>query len=243
VIPIPQIEWRLVEVFGLALLVLAAFRLLRRGARQLAQRPGLAGRLHRLLPLVEGLALLLLLAAALRILLGDRPELLAGAALLLLAGLLWAARGWLQDLVSGWALRLEEPWTPGRRVRLEAGEGSVDRLGQRSLTLLADDGRRIWLPWSRLAGQAVEVLGGGQGRAGTTCRLKVPLDAGDGEGQRRGLERRLLLDPRVLPTSPIWISSEENRVEVRVQLLDAGVAADLERDLRGAQPSGTGERS
>lgn len=228
-------EWKLAEHLGLVLLLLALFGLLRRLALKLARRPGPLGRLHRLLPLVEGAGTLLLLAAVTRNLLAGRPQALLAAGAILLAGSLWAARGWLHDLFSGWALRLEEPWSPGRRVRVEGAEGEITRLGLRSLTLDAADGRRVWLPWSRLAGQGVELLGGGAGRGGAACRLTLTRREGDPAAQRALLERRLLLDPRVLPTSPVWITSEvPGEIELRVQLLDAGQAADLELELRRA---------
>lgn len=226
-------EWRLAEQIGLLLLALAGLGLLRRIALRLATRPAPWGRLHRLLPPVEALALLLLLAAAIRNLLAGSPEAQLAAGALLLTGLLWAGRDGLRDLVSGWLLRLEEPWSPGRRVRVDGSEGTISRLGLRSMTLAVDDGRRIWLPWGRLAERGVELLGGGAGGEQAASRMRLPRGAEPDGYARRRLERRLLLDRRVLPGSPVWITGEGADLELRARLLDPALAVDLERDLAG----------
>jgi small-conductance mechanosensitive channel len=161
-------------VVGLAL-VAAIWVVRHAGALLPARRQA---RYRQMTPLLEvGIAAIAILAAA-ALLLDARPTALTAVFVALLALLLGA--GWfaIRDLVTGAVLRAEEVYEPGQWIRVDAVEGRIRTMGTRTLEIEREDGTRVRIPYTRIAGAQLIRAGRTEDPSGHTFAVELPPHMG-----------------------------------------------------------------
>jgi len=147
------LRWVEVLAVGLALLVVdpVARRVItavRVGYRRKA-------RLRRLLPLVEIGAWTVYGIWVVQRLFENRPTTSLVPLTTISAVLLFGAWFAVRDIIGGAILRAEEVYEPGEWMRVGETEGRIRHVGVRSIELEMDDGKRLRVPYSGIAGSAI----------------------------------------------------------------------------------------
>ncbi|HUG40590.1 MAG TPA: mechanosensitive ion channel domain-containing protein [Longimicrobiales bacterium] len=163
-----------VAVVGAALF--AAVWTLRRAGALLPLRR--RGRYRRLVPLLElGLAAAAILTAA-ALLLDSRPTALAAVSVALLALVLGAAWFAIRDLVTGAVLRAEEVYEPGQWIRVDDVDGRIREVGARTLEIEREDGTRVRIPYTGIAGAHLVRAARTEDPTGHTFTVALPPGLG-----------------------------------------------------------------
>ncbi|MFA5713163.1 MAG: mechanosensitive ion channel domain-containing protein [Bacteroidales bacterium] len=110
---------------------------------------------YKFWPLFEGVVwLLFFLAIALnansRALFSSRMSVAATAALLLLFG--WY---FLRDYIAGLIIKVESGFEPGLQIKVNSFQGSIAKVGYRSITLLLPQSEQITIPYSTIGSYSI----------------------------------------------------------------------------------------
>lgn len=164
----------------------------------------------------------------------DRTEALLGA--LILAALAWTFRATAEDFASGIVLRMEGLIDPGEWIGLDDTGGRIRAVGMRSLELETESGRRLRIPYTRIARSRIEQSVKGAGARAQTFRITmsraVPL--------ARILEeipRYALLSPWSSAARPpevrlVGETPTEFVLEVTVYAVDPAFVSEIEAAVR-----------
>jgi small conductance mechanosensitive channel len=112
-------------------------------------------RLRRLLPLVEIGAWTVLLVWVVQRLFENHPTASLIPLAIISAVLLLGSWFAIRDMIGGAILRTEEVYEPGEWMRVGNTEGRIRHVGVRSIELEMDDGKRLRVPYSGIAGSPI----------------------------------------------------------------------------------------
>jgi small-conductance mechanosensitive channel len=133
-----------------------------------------------------------------------------------------AVCGWyfLRDFIAGFILRSENKLETGQEFKVDDTEGIISHTGYRSLQLTTNNGDKVKIPYSTLAGKKL-ILPSRSGQL-TTNRLSLAFESGllPEEIQQR-LKQRLLEMPWVLSSEPPEIRldiDQDSRYHAEIEL-------------------------
>jgi small-conductance mechanosensitive channel len=131
-------------------------------------------RFGRLVPLLEVVLAVAAILAIAAFILAARPTALGGVVVGLVAVLLGASWFAVRDVVTGAVLRAEDAYEPGQWLRVDHVDGRVRTVGARTLELEREDGTRVRIPYTRLAGALLVRAGGTEDPSGHTFTVELP---------------------------------------------------------------------
>jgi small-conductance mechanosensitive channel len=214
--------------------LVAALWALRRAATLMAPRR--RAQYHRALPLIElGLVAAAILAVA-ALVLDAGPAalpLVFAAVLAVILGAGWFA---VRDLISGAVLRAEDAYEPGQWIRVDGVEGRIREVGLRTLEVELEDGTRVRIPYTRMAGTPLVRAGRTEDASGHTFAIDLPPELGPVRmlpiiraAARNCFFVSATRDPEVHVTS----GSEGHSYHVTVFALDRSFLSEAEAAIRG----------
>ena len=157
---------------------------------------------------------------------------LAGvAAVGVVLGLSWFA---LHQLVPGMFWKVGNACQPGDVIRTEGVSGRITRLGFRVIEVETEQGDRVFVPYSRLQGQALLVSREQSGESRHVFEVEIPTDRPGGEVGRTVARMAMLCHGTSLSRRPRVRQVAGDRLEVTVFALWSEPVADLEFRIRRA---------
>ena len=187
---------------------------------------------RRASPVVAGLAGVAYALIAVRIVFHGTVLNLAGVAVVgVVLGLSWFA---LRDLVAGMFWKAGHACQLGDVIRLEGVSGRVAHLGLRVLGVETEQGDRVFVPYSKLQGEALVVSREQHGESRHVFEVKIRGDRPAGELEREVARMALLCHGTSLSRQPRVRQIAADRLEVTVFALWSEPVADLEFRVRRA---------
>lgn len=187
--------------------------------------------LERLGPIFVVAVGLLFLVSAVQELFASNPtamSLVAGLTVLGLGTAMW----WpLRDLIAGVFLRAGNTLRPGDEVEVSGVRGRIERMGHRSMVVLASQGEVI-LPYGAIARSAIVRASGTHGATSHLFRVDGAPGVSALELRRAVVEGGLLCHWSSLARDPQVRSLEDGALEVTVFALHAGFGPEIEAAVR-----------
>jgi small-conductance mechanosensitive channel len=146
---------RWVEVVAVGLVLLMVDPVARRVITAVRVGYRRKARLRKLLPLVEIGAWTVYGIWVVQRLFENRPATSLIPLAVIGAVVIFGAWFAVRDIIGGAILRAEEVYEPGEWLRVGQTEGRIRHVGVRSIELEMDDGKRLRVPYSGIAGSAI----------------------------------------------------------------------------------------
>ena len=155
---------------------------------------------------------------------------LAGVAVVgVVLGLSWFA---LRDLVAGMFWKAGNACQKGDAIRFDDISGRVARLGFRIIDVETEQGDRVFVPYSKLQGQALVVSREQFGESRHVFEIEIPANRSTGEVGRAVARLAMLCHGTSLSRLPRVRQVAGDRLEVTVFALWSEPVADLEFRIR-----------
>lgn len=232
----------IIAVVGVALA--AALWAVRRAGAFLPLRRSRRLRFGRLVPLLEvGLAAAAVVAVA-ALILEARPAafaVVAGAVAALLVAAAWFA---VRDVVAGALLRAEDAYEPGQWIRVGDVEGRIRNVGTRTVDIEREDGARVRIPYTRLAGAPLIRAGRTEDASSHTFTVELPADRPPVRvlpAIRAAARNCFFVSATREPHIHVTTGAEAHRYEVTVFTLDRIFVPDIEAAVRRSLGAGASD--
>lgn len=224
------------KIFLFALFLYAFLKFARNLIPRVPAGKQLRSAMIRLFPVIEMLFWFLFIINGAQLLFGELPTypVIMTAIILSLAVIL--AWYFLRDFVAGSLLRGENGFEPGMEIKTDVAEGTIHKVGYRSLELLTPKGETVKVPYSLISNTTITRKGG------KTKKAEHLLELTFGSGLE--ISRVKSLIGRRIMEMP-WITSEESmnveisalpggkyNAKVRFFTITAETAAKTEENLR-----------
>lgn len=168
-------------------------------------------------------------------LLAAAPVLTGLAAIIAVAGGLWALARPLEDLAAGLGIVLRGRIHEGDHLTLGATHGTVQEVGLLRLVLRDPEGATLYVP-HRLIDQAVVQVH--RDRRQVPVSVQIPLDRPPSWDELERLRRAAALSPWRIPATPVRVevSSDRSALSIEIQTWTEGVERLARSQLLGLWP-------